>query len=108
MCLLLIVLCCAAAMRGWRDDLPYSRLGVINSRLGSNKFPLRPAREFAPKGLNWLLFFVTKPLLDGANRKIPVSTGITGNLPVRNTFAGGHCSAGRVSGLVRQGSERSS
>jgi hypothetical protein len=108
MYLLLIVLSCSAVMRGCRIHFPYSRFGGFNSRLGSNKFPLRPAREFARKGLNWLLFFVTKPLLDGANRKIPVSTGITGSLPVRNAFAGGHRSAGRVSGLVRQGSERSS
>jgi hypothetical protein len=116
MYLLLIVLWCAAVMRGRRGHFPYSRFGVFNSRLGPNKFPFRPAREFARKGLNWLPFFVTKPLLDGANQKIPVSTGIAGKscshrmarIVVRMPFTGGHRSAERVSGLERQGSEQSS
>jgi hypothetical protein len=80
MYLLLIVLWCAAVMRACRGHFPYSRFGVFNSRLGPNKFPFRPAREFARNGLNWLSFFCNKTAigrnksknsrLNGNNREI--------------------------------------
>ena len=48
---------------------PYSRFGAFNSRLGPNKFPFSPLREFASKALNCLLVFVAKRYLHGANRQ---------------------------------------
>jgi hypothetical protein len=44
------------------------------------KFPFGRLREFAGNGLIWATVFAAETALFGNNRKIPGSTGITGNL----------------------------
>jgi len=55
-----------------RFDRIHSRLAGVNSRFGL-------LQEFARNALIWLAVFGTKQHFSGANRKIPGSTGITGN-----------------------------
>ena len=55
-----------------RFDGFHSRLAGVNSRFGL-------LREFAGNALIWLAVFGTKQHFSGENRKIPGSTGITGN-----------------------------
>lgn len=61
----------------------FSRFGEFNSRLGPQNSRLGSLREFARNALISLVVFETKLHFCGENRKIPSSTGITGNLAGR-------------------------
>jgi hypothetical protein len=59
---LLFLLCFSAIVE-------HSRFGEFNSRLGPNKFPFRPTRELAGKGLIWLAVLGADKALFGNNQK---------------------------------------
>src|SRR5258705_13697832 len=77
-----------------------SGLGEFDSRLCPNKFSFPPLRESASKGLICLAVFAAKTADIGKNRKIPGSTGITGNFAPSGGAGRGAASSRRIGRLL--------
>ena len=77
-----VFLCCRAVVGlAIAGNSRNSRFGALNSRLGRREFPFEALRELPRKGLIGAIFSRPYGGSTWQNKKIPGSTGITGNLP---------------------------